>query len=83
MPRPLAGLRVVDFTYVWAGPGTEMYLADQGAYVVKVEPPTGAPTLGTKTIEGRPVHPDGAPSGDYLVLNRGKRSVSRSFSVVF
>ena len=34
---PLQGLRVVEFATVIAGPGAAMYLADQGADVVKVE----------------------------------------------
>jgi formyl-CoA transferase len=45
-----------------------MYLADQGAEVIRVEPVQGAPRLGV-------VRADGAPTGDYLVVNRGKRSL--------
>ncbi|HEX5616758.1 MAG TPA: CoA transferase, partial [Acidimicrobiia bacterium] len=36
-PRPLAGLRVVDFTAFWAGPFATAWLAALGADVVKVE----------------------------------------------
>jgi crotonobetainyl-CoA:carnitine CoA-transferase CaiB-like acyl-CoA transferase len=35
--RPLAGLRVIDFTAFWAGPFTTHYLAAMGADVIKVE----------------------------------------------
>ncbi len=57
---PLAGLKVVDFSQVFAGPGTTMYLADQGADVVKVEPPNAKRDK---------------PSGSYLAYNRAKRSL--------
>jgi len=38
---PLEGLRVVDFGMYLAGPIAPMMLADLGADVIKVEPPTG------------------------------------------
>ncbi|MDH5263687.1 MAG: CoA transferase, partial [Betaproteobacteria bacterium] len=38
---PLAGLKVVEFCQVAAGPFCGMLLADFGAEVVKVEPPEG------------------------------------------
>jgi crotonobetainyl-CoA:carnitine CoA-transferase CaiB-like acyl-CoA transferase len=36
-PAPLAGVKVVDLTWVWAGPFSAMQLAHLGADVVKVE----------------------------------------------
>ena len=44
----LSGIRVVDMATLIAAPGAARYLADFGADVIKVEPPTGdgARTLG-------------------------------------
>jgi len=66
---PLAGVRVLDFTRVLAGPAASLALADLGAEVIKVEPPgTGDET---RTF---PPHRDGE-SHYYLSVNRGKKSI--------
>ncbi|HEY8218255.1 MAG TPA: CoA transferase, partial [Acidimicrobiia bacterium] len=44
--QALDGVRVVELATVLAGPGTAKYLADFGADVIKVEPPTGDGTRG-------------------------------------
>ena len=45
MPSVLAGIHVIDFGQYIAGPLTGMLLADQGADVIRVDPP-GWPGLG-------------------------------------
>jgi len=68
---PLAGVRVLDFTRVLAGPYGTMHLADLGADVVKVEHPRG----GDDTRSYGPPFQDGV-STYFLSVNRGKRSVT-------
>ena len=69
MPGPLSGFRVVDVTQMVSGPMATMILADQGADVIKVEPP-GTGDL-TRALAGR----RHAMSPTFAVANRNKRSV--------
>ncbi len=39
MAQVLDGVRVIDLTSGIAGPASAVYLADQGAEVVRIEPP--------------------------------------------
>jgi crotonobetainyl-CoA:carnitine CoA-transferase CaiB-like acyl-CoA transferase len=65
---PLSGFRVVDFTANMSGPLATMILGDQGADVVKVEPPHGDSlrSIGTSR-QGM--------AALFANLNRSKRSV--------
>lgn len=67
----LAGLRVLDFTRVFAGPFCTMLLADLGAEVLKIE----RPEVGDDTRAWGPPFAWGE-SAYYLCLNRGKRSLA-------
>lgn len=73
-PAALAGVRVLDFTRVLAGPFATMMLADLGADVIKVESPAG-----DDTRQWGPPWFDGAhgerEAAYYLSVNRNKRSL--------
>ncbi|MPZ45756.1 MAG: CoA transferase [Betaproteobacteria bacterium] len=69
---PLAGVRVIDFTQVVAGPYCTMMLADMGAEVVKIERAGHGDDLRrTVPYKGREGHQD-----YFNALNRSKKSVA-------
>ncbi len=78
--RPLEGLKVVDCTWVYAGPFTTRLLADYGATVVKVEGPTryDASRSGGGGLNGD-LGPDG--SIQFGTLNAGKLGVTLDLNV--
>ena len=67
---PLAGLKVIDFTRVLAGPLCTMLLGDMGAEVIKIEDPRH----GDDTRAWAPFV--GGWSTYYLSVNRNKKSVA-------
>jgi succinate---hydroxymethylglutarate CoA-transferase len=67
--KPLAGIKVLDFTRLFAGPFCTMLLGDLGADVAKVEAPEGDPIR----YQGPPFYKDHAFS--FLAANRNKRSI--------
>jgi formyl-CoA transferase/CoA:oxalate CoA-transferase len=70
---PLDGIRVIDLSRVLAGPFATVLLADLGADVIKVEPPSGDETRSW----GPPWWGDPADrrSAYFASVNRNKRSV--------
>jgi crotonobetainyl-CoA:carnitine CoA-transferase CaiB-like acyl-CoA transferase len=64
--RPLAGVRVVEFSQMVMGPSCGLILADLGADVVKVEPPKGDRTRSFK----------GPAAGFFANYGRNKRSLA-------
>ncbi len=65
-PKPLAGLKVVEFTHMVMGPAAGLVLADLGADVVKVEPVDGDKT---RTLKG-------SGAGYFAMYNRNKKSLA-------
>lgn len=75
VPRPLAGVRVLDLSRVLAGPWSGQILADYGADVIKVERPgSGDDTRAW----GPPWWGEGEQrvAAYFVCANRGKRSVA-------
>ncbi len=69
MTGPLEGFRVLDFTAMVSGPVATMMLADQGADVIKIEPPGGE----LMRHVGRRHR---GMSSSFLSCNRNKRSLA-------
>ena len=73
MERVLEGIKVLEVS-AWAFvPSAGAVLADWGADVVKVEPPTGDPLRG---LVNAGIGADGGPSFPWEAWNRGKRSIA-------
>lgn len=69
--RPLAGVTILDFSRVLAGPMATQILAELGATVLKIE----RPRTGDETRGFEPRLPHGE-SAYFFAFNRGKRSVT-------
>jgi len=67
MAGALSGYRIVDVTQVISGPLATRVLADQGADVIKIEPPTGDILRHMGGIAGL--------SPTFTTINRSKRSI--------
>ncbi len=72
MTGPLSDVQVIDLTSVVSGPFATMFLADQGADVIKVEPLGGDITRRSR----QSVDPTGQFSALFISTNRGKRSIA-------
>ncbi len=68
---PLAGMRVLDFSRVLAGPFCTMQLADMGAEIIKIENPDG----GDDTRHFKPPAA-GGEAHYFLAMNRNKRGIA-------
>ncbi|MDQ0269687.1 CaiB/BaiF CoA transferase family protein [Cytobacillus purgationiresistens] len=68
--QPLEGIRILDLSRVYAGPGGTMILGDLGAEVIRVESPEGTDSMRdwVPFIEGESTY--------YLCANRNKQSIT-------
>ncbi len=73
---PLEGIRVADFTWVWAGPHCTLQLAHLGANVIRVE--TASRPCVTRLLPPYPRGDRAGPnkSGYFNQYNQGKRSIT-------
>lgn len=71
-PSALAGVRVLDFSQVMAGPYCTMLLADMGAEVIKVEPPEGDSSRRLGAYRDARLQNE---SPGYWAVNRNKRGI--------
>ncbi len=71
MAGVLDGIRVLDFTQVYSGPFCTMLLKDLGAEIIKIERP-GSGDLTRNDIP----HTEALEGGNYIILNRGKKSLT-------
>lgn len=78
--RPLAGVRIVDFSWVWAGPYCTLNLSHLGAEVIKVESST-RPGLGRRLpVSPLDVEVTLNTSGYFNQWDQGKKSVDFDLS---
>ena len=72
----LDGVVVIDFTQMLSGPFAAMMLADQGARVIKIEPPGGDQTRKFGPFRpGQMTMPEGGYGGYFASTNRNKEGL--------
>jgi benzylsuccinate CoA-transferase BbsF subunit len=74
MAKPLDGIRVADFTWVWAGPTCTMQLAHMGAEVIRMETRNRICTL--RMLPPWPGDPNPDASGYFNQYSQGKLGIT-------
>lgn len=77
MASPFDGVRVVEIAAWTFVPGAGAIMADLGADVIKVEPPSGDPQ---RALQNALISRGGAPNPFVQIPNRGKRSITLDLS---
>lgn len=71
MKKALTGLKVLDLTHAYNGPFCTTLLADNGADVIKIEPPKG-----DQCRTWGPIDEKSGESGFFAFLNRNKKGIT-------
>lgn len=80
MTGVLAGIRVLDFSRVFAAPESTQILGDLGADVIKVEHPRGGDECRHLGVTREELAALGGPSPSFRAFNRNKRSIALDLS---
>lgn len=80
-PAPLAGIRVADFSWVWAGPFCAMQLAHLGAEVIRLESEARPDAARRLPIMPVGMEPGLNRCGYFNQWNQGKKSVALNLGV--
>ncbi len=75
LPRPLEGIRVVEYGLFHAGPGGGAILGDLGAEVIKIESKKGDPERHWASLGNLDLTLPGGESVVFQASNRGKKGV--------
>ena len=71
MASVLEGIKVLDLTQIYSGPFCTLLLRDLGAEIIKVERPEAG-----DLIRNDIPHTEGLEGGPFIILNRGKKSIT-------
>ena len=75
LPRPLDGIRIVEYGLFHAGPGANAILGDLGAEVIKVETPSGDPERYWTNVAGYDLSLKNGESIIFEASNRNKKGI--------
>src|SRR5210317_1799339 len=75
LPRPLDGIRIVEYGLFHAGPGANAILGDLGAEVIKIETASGDPERYWTDVAGYDLALKNGESIIFEASNRNKRGI--------